>query len=207
MPLDFCAIDFETANSGEVAKHTVRMASPSCDGVVVKTAGWPDSAPPGHDRFSADMNTRIHGIVKRMSSAKGWSAQLDELTAFIRDDILVAHNAGLRRQRPAPGVRSDRRPLPPYRYVCGLQVAARCTRLDSYRLLRWPRSRASWTSPITTPPPTHSPAPHIMIDVGLRTGARDIYGVMRSRSDSGCRRSLRSSRPHPCSTAELSAAL
>lgn len=133
MPLDFTAIDFETANSSNASACAVGLARVR-DGQVVATAGWLIQPPPGHDRFF-ELNTRIHGITADdVTHAKSWSAQLDDLAAFAGADVLVAHNAGfdmtvLRRACEATGDRH-----PPYEYVCSLQVARKLYDLDSYRL-------------------------------------------------------------------------
>ena len=93
MPLDFTAIDFETANSSNASACAVGLARVR-DGEVVATAGWLIRPPAGHDRFF-ELNTRIHGIREEdVIGAKGWSEQLDDLAAFAGADVLVAHNAG-----------------------------------------------------------------------------------------------------------------
>ena len=93
MPLDFTAIDFETANSSNASACAVGLARVR-DGRVVATAGWLIQPPPGHDRFF-ELNTRIHGLrAEDVETAKTWSEQLEDLFAFLGADVLVAHNAG-----------------------------------------------------------------------------------------------------------------
>src|SRR5215204_5802129 len=93
VPLDFTAIDFETANSSTASACAVGLARVR-GGRVVATAGWLIQPPPGHDDFHP-FNTGIHGIRKMdVASAKGWSAQLGDLCGFAGADVLVAHNAG-----------------------------------------------------------------------------------------------------------------
>ena len=93
VPVDFTAIDFETANSSSGSACAVGLARVR-DGRVVETAGWLIKPPPGHDRFF-DVNTRIHGIREEdVAGAKTWSDQLGDLMAFAGTDVLVAHNAG-----------------------------------------------------------------------------------------------------------------
>jgi DNA polymerase-3 subunit epsilon len=174
--LDFTAIDFETANSSNASACAVGMARVR-DGRVVATAGWLIQPPPGHDRF-LERNTRIHGIRQEdVVGARGWSAQLDELAAFAGADVLVAHNAGfdmmvIRRACEATGDA-----IPPYRYVCSLQVARKMYELDSYRL----PSVAAVAGFVDF---AHHDASadalacaHIMIDVAQRTGAYDITSL------------------------------
>ncbi len=133
MPLDFTAIDFETANSSSASACAVGLARVR-DGRVVETAGWLIQPPPGHDRFF-EINVGIHGITAAdVAEAPGWSAQLSDLLDFAGDDILVAHNAGfdmtvLRRACEATGDA-----YPAFRYLCSLQVARKTYELDSYRL-------------------------------------------------------------------------
>lgn len=130
MPLDFTAIDFETANSSSASACAVGLARVR-DGRVVSTAGWLIQPPAGHDRFF-ELNTGIHGIrADDVVDAPGWSEQLPELAAFIGDDVVVAHNAGfdmtvLRRACEATGDT-----CPPYRYVCSLQVSRKTYDLAS----------------------------------------------------------------------------
>ncbi|MBN9190926.1 MAG: DNA polymerase III subunit epsilon, partial [Microbacterium sp.] len=81
MPLDFTAIDFETANSSNASACAVGLARVR-DGRVVARAGWLIRPPAGHDRFF-DLNVRIHGIrPEDVVGAKSWSEQLGDLAAF-----------------------------------------------------------------------------------------------------------------------------
>lgn len=133
MPLDFTAIDFETANSSPASACSVGLVRVR-GGEVVATAGWLIRPPAGHDAFQ-EWNVRIHGIrAEQVAEAPGWSEQLDRLCAFAGADVLVAHNAGfdmnvLRRASEATGDA-----LPPYRALCSLHVARRVYDLESYRL-------------------------------------------------------------------------
>ena len=133
MPLDFTAIDFETANSSSASACAVGLARVR-DGQVVATAGWLIKPPAGHDAFF-ELNTGIHGIrAEDVQGADSWSDQLPSLQAFLGDDVLVAHNAGfdmnvIRRACSATG---DEQLLA--HYVCSLQLARKLYDLDSYRL-------------------------------------------------------------------------
>ena len=179
MPLDFTAIDFETANSSSASACAVGLARVR-DGIVVETAGWLIQPPPGHDRFF-DVNTRIHGIREEdVSGANGWSAQLAELTAFIGDDVLVAHNAGFDVSVLRRACEATDDLCPPYRYVCSLSVARRVYDLDSYRLPSVAAVAGFMDFAHHDAAADALACAHIMIDVGLRTGARDIYALMQS---------------------------
>ncbi|KJQ53542.1 3'-5' exonuclease [Microbacterium sp. SA39] len=133
MPLDFTAIDFETANSSPASACSVGLVRVR-GGEVVATAGWLIQPPPGHDEFQ-EWNVRIHGIRPTdVLSAATWVDQFDRLCGFAGADVLVAHNAGfdlnvLRRAAEATGLL-----CPPYRSLCSLQVARKTYQLDSYRL-------------------------------------------------------------------------
>lgn len=133
MPLDYVAIDFETANSSSASACSVGLVRVH-DGRVVDKVGWLIRPPFGHDTFS-EWNTRIHGIVESdVVDALGWLDQLADLVAFAEDDVLVAHNAGFDMGviRGACAAVSTECPTP--RYLCSLQVARKTYSLDSYRL-------------------------------------------------------------------------
>ncbi|HXR43628.1 MAG TPA: 3'-5' exonuclease [Pseudolysinimonas sp.] len=133
MPLDFTAIDFETANGSPASACSVGLVKVR-DGQVVDRIGWFIQPPLGHDHF-VDWNVRIHGITPEMVvDAPSWTAQLVDLIAFCEDDILVAHNAGfdmgvIKAACAATGVAT-----PAYSYLCSLQLARKTYTLDSYRL-------------------------------------------------------------------------
>jgi DNA polymerase-3 subunit epsilon len=127
VPLDYVAIDFETANSSSASACSVGLVKVK-SGIVVDKANWLIKPPFGHDEF-------IHGIVRGdVVDALGWAEQLPDLLAFAGDEILVAHNAGfdmgvIRGACAATGLST-----PPTRYLCSLQVARKTYHLDSYRL-------------------------------------------------------------------------
>ena len=133
MPLDFTAIDFETANASSASACAVGLVQVRA-GRVTATANWLIKPPPGHDRFF-EFNTGIHGIrADDVADALSWSDQLGDLLSFVGTDVLVAHNAGfdmavLRRACEATGDA-----CPPQRYFCSLQLSRRVYELESYRL-------------------------------------------------------------------------
>ena len=174
MPLDFTAIDFETANSSSASACAVGMARVR-DGRIVATAGWLIRPPAGHDVFF-EFNIGIHGIrPEDVASAPDWSAQLDRLTAFAGSDVLVAHNAGfdmsvLRRACEATGD-----VCPPYRYLCSLQVARRTYELPSYRL-PFVAAAAGYREFAHHDALADAEAcAHIMIDAAQRGAADDVH--------------------------------
>jgi len=173
VPLDFTAIDFETANASSASACAVGLVRVRAGRVVAKT-GWFIRPPAGYDRFF-DVNIGIHGIhPEDVVHAKTWSAQLDDIVAFAGADVLVAHNAGfdmavLRRACDATGDL-----CPPYRYFCSLQLARRAYDLPSYRLPS-AAAAAGFTGFAHHEATADALAcAHIVIDAARRTGASDI---------------------------------
>jgi len=133
VPLNFTAIDFETANSSAASACSVGMAKVR-DGKVVERVGWFIRPPVGHDAFQ-EWNIKIHGIrPSDVAGAAGWAAQLPDLVAFADGDHLVAHNAGFDLGVISTSSTVAGLAIPDFEYVCSLQVARRTYHLDSYRL-------------------------------------------------------------------------
>lgn len=133
MPLDFTAIDFETANNSAASACSVGLVKVR-DGRVVDTASWLIKPPLGHDEF-LEWNVRIHGIMAvDVADAMLWSEQLPDLQSFAENDHLVAHNAGFDMGVIAAACTASYVPTPSYDYLCSLQVARKTYHLDSYRL-------------------------------------------------------------------------
>ena len=133
MPLNFTAIDFETANSSNASACSVGLVKVH-DGHVVDTASWFIRPPLGHDSFT-EWNTRIHGIVAAdVADALLWCDQLDDLVAFADGDHLVAHNAGFDMGVIKAACSASLMDIPGFNYLCSLQVARKTYHLDSYRL-------------------------------------------------------------------------
>ncbi|KQP71735.1 MULTISPECIES: 3'-5' exonuclease [Microbacterium] len=173
MPLDFTAIDFETANSSNASACAVGLVRVR-DGEIVDRTGWLIRPPAGHDVFF-ELNVRIHGIrPEDVVDAAPWSRQLADIVAFTGDDILVAHNAGfdmavLKRACDATGDE-----CPPYRYACSLQVARRVYRLESYRLPFVAAEAGFADFPHHNATADAMACAHVMIDAARRVGAGDI---------------------------------
>lgn len=133
VPLDFTAIDFETANNSAASACSVGMVKVR-DGRVVDSAYWLIKPPLGHDAF-LEWNVRIHGIMAAdVVDALLWSEQLPDLTAFAENDTLVAHNARFDMGVIDAASRASYIPTPSYDYLCSLQIARKTYHLDSYRL-------------------------------------------------------------------------
>jgi DNA polymerase-3 subunit epsilon len=133
VPVNFTAIDFETANSSAASACSVGLVKVR-DGVVVDKIGWFIKPPLGHDLFQ-EWNIKIHGIYpEQVASALSWSQQLPNLVAFADGDVLVAHNAGFDLGVIKTASTITGMTVPDFRYVCSLQVARKTYHLDSYRL-------------------------------------------------------------------------
>jgi len=173
VPLDFTAIDFETANSSTASACAVGLARVR-SGRVVATANWLIQPPPGHDEFQ-EWNTRIHGIrAHDVIGAKRWTDQLDDLAAFAGADVLVAHNAGfdmnvIKRACDATGDL-----CPPYRYVCSLQVSRKVYDLESYRLPLVAAAAGFGEFPHHDAGADAHACAQIIIDSARRIGARSV---------------------------------
>ena len=133
MPVNFTAIDFETANSSSASACSVGLVK-VVDGRVVDRASWFIRPPLGHDYFN-EWNTRIHGIVQAdVAGALLWAEQLADLVAFADGDHLVAHNAGFDMGVINGGCAASFVETPSFAYACSLQIARKTYNLDSYKL-------------------------------------------------------------------------
>ena len=133
MPLDFTAIDFETANRSSASACAVGLVRVR-DGRVTAQDAWLIRPPAGIDEFEP-RNIEIHGILpEHVADAPGWAEQMDRIAAFAGNDVLVAHNAGfdmavMRRASDATGADCRR-----YESLCSVMVARRIYDLPTYRL-------------------------------------------------------------------------
>lgn len=133
MPVDFTAIDFETANSHAASACAVGLVRVR-DGAVVDRESWLIRPPEGHDAFLR-FNVKIHGITPEMvADAPGWAEQLPRLREFIGDDIAVAHNAGFDMGVIRGACAATVTPTPKLRYLCSVQVSRKTYDLASHRL-------------------------------------------------------------------------
>lgn len=133
MPLNFTAIDFETANSKSASACSVGMVKVR-DGIIVDRVSWLIRPPVGFDEF-LEWNTRIHGIrVEDVAGALGWAEQFPDLVAFSGGDHFVAHNAAFDMGVIRGGCAATSIDCPDFAYLCSLQLARKTYTLDSYRL-------------------------------------------------------------------------
>lgn len=133
VPLDFTAIDFETANSHPSSACAVGLARVR-GGVVVDRTNWLIRPPAQHGAF-LPFNVKIHGITPDMvADARDWQGQLADLGAFIGGDVAVAHNAGFDMGVIRAACAETVTPTPRLRYLCSVQVSRKTYDIPSHRL-------------------------------------------------------------------------
>ncbi|MBL3686097.1 DNA polymerase III subunit epsilon [Leucobacter zeae] len=133
MPIDFTAIDFETANSHPSSACAVGMVRVR-DGRVAERVSWLIRPPAGHAEF-LPFNIRIHGITAAMvADASDWADQLTDLRDFIGDDVVVAHNASFDMGVIRAACAETITPTPRLRYLCSVQVSRKTYEIPSHRL-------------------------------------------------------------------------
>ncbi len=133
VPVDFTAIDFETANSHPSSACAVGLVRVR-DGVAVERTEWLIRPPASHPDF-LPFNTRIHGITPAMvAGAQTWEEQLAPLREFIGADIAVAHNAGFDMGVIRAACAETITPTPKLRYLCSVQVSRKTYEIPSHRL-------------------------------------------------------------------------
>lgn len=133
MPVDFTAIDFETANSHPSSACAVGLVRVR-GGAVVDRADWLIRPPEGHAAF-LPFNVKIHGITPEMvEEARAWGDQLEELRDFIGEDVAVAHNASFDMGVIRAACAETVTPTPRLRYMCSVQVSRKTYDIPSHRL-------------------------------------------------------------------------
>lgn len=133
MPLNFTAIDFETANGSPASPCAVGLSRVR-DGQIVEQLAMLFRPPWPHDWFASG-NVKVHGITaESLVDAPGFEEALPELLLFLADDLLIAHNAGFDMgvlKSASLAVNFD---VPNYHYGCSLQMSRKTYNLESYRL-------------------------------------------------------------------------
>ena len=133
MPLDFTAIDFETANGSPASPCAVGLVRVR-DSKPVATLELLFRPPVPHDWFS-EGNIRVHGITPAMvQDAPAYSEVINQMLEFIDEDLLVAHNASFDMGVLAASAKAINHELPKLRYGCSLKIARKTYNLESYRL-------------------------------------------------------------------------
>jgi DNA polymerase-3 subunit epsilon len=133
VPLDFTAIDFETANGSPASPCAVGLVKVR-DGEIIEQLGLKFRPPPAHDWFAAG-NVRVHGIRSEdLQFAPSWDDVVSDVLLFIETDVVVAHNAEFDIGVLEASCSIADFDLPDLSYACSLQLARRTYNLDSYGL-------------------------------------------------------------------------
>lgn len=133
MPLDFTAIDFETANGSPASACAVGMVKIR-DGKLVDSFESVFRPPLGHDWFNPG-NIAVHKITPQIvEAAPSYERVFPEILEFIESDVLVAHNASFDMGVLRASASAIAASLPALTYCCSLQIARRTYNLDGYRL-------------------------------------------------------------------------
>lgn len=133
MPINFTAIDFETANSSPASPCAVGLVKVE-NGRIVDSIATLIQPPAPHDWFH-EGNIKVHGIRPSdvIDAADAFEA-LQLIFHFAGEDPLIAHNAPfdmgvLRATATLIDFRS-----PETQYSCSLSIARKTYNLESYRL-------------------------------------------------------------------------
>lgn len=133
MPLDFTAIDFETANGSSASPCAVGLVKVR-DGKIVDTFATLIQ-PPGEHNWFHEGNIRVHGIrPSDVDGAPTWAEALALMLTFIEGDVLIAHNASFDMGVLRKASEYISASLPELHYACSLMISRKTYNLDSYRL-------------------------------------------------------------------------
>lgn len=103
-------------------------------GVIVERTEWLIRPPATQSEFLS-FNIKIHGITPEMvKGAAEWADQLADMTAFIGDDVTVAHNAGFDMGVIRGACAETVSPTPKLKYLCSVQVSRKTYDIPSHRL-------------------------------------------------------------------------
>ena len=133
MPLNFVAIDFETANGASASPCAVGLVKVA-EGKIVDTFSTLIKPPYPNDWFSVG-NIKVHGIKPEdVMDAPSWAEALEQMLLFLGTDDLIAHNAGFDMGVLKASAALIQYELPDLRYGCSLIMARKTYNLESYRL-------------------------------------------------------------------------
>ncbi|WP_285725266.1 exonuclease domain-containing protein [Psychromicrobium xiongbiense] len=133
MPLNFTAVDFETANGFRGSPCAVGLTRVR-DGRIVDEAFWLMRPPVGYDHFDP-RNVDIHGVTEDQVAQQPRFAELfPQIQQFWGDDVVVAHNAAFDTGVIRAGLEVSGAAVPAYQYGCTVILARRSYDLPSYSL-------------------------------------------------------------------------
>lgn len=180
--MDFCAIDFETANSFRGSPCAVGIVKVR-DGVVVDATSWLMRPPAGFDDFDG-FNIALHGITpEKVADQPRFAARLPEILAFADGLPLVAHNAAFDVGVLRDACDASDEPWPTLDYACSLVLSRQTYQLLSYSL-PWVAEAAG--SPLVAhhdPLADATAAAHIVLDLARR---REVETLSALVADSRC---------------------
>ena len=133
MPIDFTAIDFETANGSPASPCAVGLVKVR-NGKITDTLSFLIQPPIPNDWFHSG-NIKVHGI--RPSDVDGAPTAQEAIRmmlAFIGVDTLIAHNASFDMGVLRSTAAHIGEPLPQLHYACSLAISRKTYNLESYRL-------------------------------------------------------------------------
>jgi DNA polymerase III subunit epsilon len=133
VPIDFTAIDFETANGSPASPCAVGLVRVR-DGKITDTLAFLIQPPVPNDWFHSG-NIKVHGI--RPSDVDGAPTAQEAIRmmlAFIGVDTLIAHNASFDMGVLRATAAHIDQPLPQLHYACSLAISRKTYNLESYRL-------------------------------------------------------------------------
>lgn len=179
MPLDFTAIDFETANGFWGSPCALGMTRVR-DGLVVEEDCFLIRPPAGHDHFDP-RNIAIHGIhPHEVAGEPRFHELFPRIQDFIGDDVVVAHNAAFDLGVIEAALRVSGERAPRYRYACTVVLSRRCYSLPSNSL---PFAAHQAGVPLIN---HHDPAEDaracagILVDIATRQGADSVAELYQS---------------------------
>lgn len=133
VPLDFTAVDFETANGFRGSPCAVGLSRVR-QGQIVEEAFWLMRPPAGYDHFDP-RNISIHGVTPEQVAGQPRFAEIfPQIEHFLGQDVLVAHNAAFDTGVLRSALEVSACPIPEYTYACTVILSRRSYSLPSYSL-------------------------------------------------------------------------
>ena len=184
MPLNFTAIDFETANGHSESVCAVGVAKVR-DGKLVDSDSWLVKPPAGYDTFNA-FNVKLHGVSpERVKDAASWSEVLIELREYFEGDYLVAHNEAFDRGVFVKASAASGLPEPDEAFFCSVKMARRHEKAPS-------NSLAKLANYLGLPEFAHHQAEAdavtcalVVLELSRRTGLSDLFDLWKEGPKSG----------------------
>ncbi len=176
VPLDFTAIDFETANGFRGSPCSVGLVRVR-DGRAVERAHWLMRPPEGHDHFDP-RNVAVHGIrPEDVAHAPRFADVFAEIGGFIGDDVLAAHNAAFDLGVIRSALEVSALPAPAYDYACTVVLSRRTYDLPSHSLPFAARAAGVELERHHDAAEDAAACAGVLVDIARRHGADSVGGV------------------------------